>query len=163
MPADRPFVTIDPVPRARHPERRFRRAVGLVVAGVVASAGAAACGDIEDQSLCTAYGELLQTRAGIQELDPSAVTAGAAEEQAKDYLDAVLRLEETGDGRYGTALADLATAVNDVVLTLGSVQADEDYSTWAPLVEDDLEAIANAEVTLDESMQTQCPSTGEEG
>ena len=53
-------------------------------------------------------------------------------------------------------------AARDVVLTLDSVQDQADYSTWAPLVEDDLEAAADAAVTVEDAIEPQCPDLGGE-
>ena len=92
------------------------------------------------------------SRAQVASIDPadlSTTTAGDATEIAEDYLAGVRRLEQAADGRYGTQLDALETAVNDVLFTLESVQDDADFSTWGPLIEDDLELAEDAAVQVD--------------
>ena len=113
--------------------------------------------------MCTAYQEWLNARAAVREIDPEAATASEAAELAETYLESVQRLDETADGRFATELDALDFAVRDVLLTLESVQADEDYATWAPLVEDSLEDAANAAVSVQDAIEPQCPTQGGEG
>jgi hypothetical protein len=115
-----------------------------------------ACGTLEDASLCTAFDEFLGARADIQTIDPTEETAADAIEIAEDYLASVRRLEQAADGRYGQQIEDLETAVNDVLLTLESVQADAEYDTWSPLVEDDLELAADAAEVVEETIRPSC-------
>ena len=101
---------------------RRRRASAVMVALVVFVP--LACGEPKDASLCTAFDEFQDARAQVASIDPvalSSTTAAEAAEIAEAYLDGVRRLEQTGDGRYGTQLDALETAVNDVLLTLDSV------------------------------------------
>jgi hypothetical protein len=141
--------------------RRPRRVTALAVVLVVM--GTAACGDIEDESMCSVYGDFLDVRAELAEVDPEQETAADATELAEDYLDTVTRLQETADGRFGTELDRLESAVDDVLRTLDSLDDDADYATWAPLVEDSLENVADAAVSVEDAIEPQCPDTGDEG
>ena len=141
---------------ATHHRCRARRcrawAAMLALSGVVI----AACGDNEDASLCTAFSEFLDIRAEAQSIDPTAESATGATEIVEDYLAGVRRLEQAADGRYGQELDALETAVNDVLLTLESVPDDADFSTWGPLVEDDLELAADAAVQVEDVIEPSC-------
>jgi hypothetical protein len=139
---------------------RLLKSLGPVAAGLGLVVTTGACGDIEEQSMCTAYDDLLVSGAAIEDADLESLSAAEAEALGQDYLDSVRRLEETADDRHDVLLNNLEAVVRDVVLTLSSVQDDEDYSTWAPLVEDDLELAAEATVAVDEVMETQCPDSG---
>ena len=122
----------------------------------------AACGDIEDASLCTAFEEYLGVRAEVLalqaqlETDPSVATAEEATELAERYVDAVLRLEQTADGRYGQEIDTLEQAARAVLLTLTSVQDDADFDTWGPLIEDDLELAQDAAVSVVDAIGPSC-------
>lgn len=122
----------------------------------------AACGDIEDQSMCAVYEDFLADRAAVAALDLEETTASEAAEVAEDYLDTVRHLQEVADTRYGTLLYDLELAVADVLRTLESVPDDTDDSTWLPLVEDSVEDAADLAVGVVESIGVQCPQAGDE-
>ena len=139
---------------------RLLKGLGPAVAGLSLVVTTGGCGDIDDQSMCTAYDDFLRAAASVQDADVESLTADEAEALGQDYLDSVRRLEETADDRHDVLLNNLEAVVRDVVLTLSSVQDDEDYSTWAPLVEDDLELAAEATVAVDDVMETQCPDSG---
>ena len=117
-----------------------------------------ACGETKDASLCTAYDEFLNARTTMQAIDPTDQNAAQATDIAEDYLSAVHRLEQAADGRYGQKLETLDIAVNDVILTLSSVQDDADYTTWAPLVEDDLALAEDAAAQVVASIAPSCAS-----
>jgi hypothetical protein len=131
----------------------------LLVAAAIVPAG---CGDAEDASLCTAFAEFLDARAAIDAVDPASESAAGATEIAEDYLASVRRLEQANDGRYGQQIENLETAVNDVLLTLESVQDDADYSTWGPLVEDDIELATDAADEVQAAIEPSCnPDTSD--
>jgi len=140
-----------------------RRSPVLLCALGLVAVSLTACGDIEDQSMCTAYEEYLDARDAIQDVDPEDESAGEAAELVDRYLESVQRLDEAADGRFATELDALQLAVRDVLLTLESVQEDEDYSTWAPLVEDSLEVAADAAVSVMDAIDPECPTPGGEG
>jgi hypothetical protein len=125
--------------------------------------GAAACGDIEDQSLCQAFDEYLATAAVVQASDPAATSASEAADLAQEYLDRVQRLQEISDDQDSIALVTLEAAVNDIVVTLEAVPEDADDSTWEPLIDDSYDDAADAAVTVRDQLATQCPGSGEEG
>lgn len=132
-----------------------RRGVAVTLA-VAAAAIPLACGDTEELSLCDAYEDLVAAGASVTALDPTGLSARQAAEVVDDYLATVLHVQETADGRYSTELDALETAVDDVARTLASVQEDEDYETWAPLVEDDLEVARDAAVVVREAIDPSC-------
>jgi hypothetical protein len=113
------------------------------------------CGDIEDASLCTAYGEWLEAGTELRAVDPASQSAQGATEIVEDYLAAVRRLQEASDGRYTQQLSDLEALANDALLTLESIPDDAEYATWGPLVEEDRElaedAAAQVRIAIDPS------------
>jgi hypothetical protein len=122
----------------------------------------AACGDPEDASLCTAFAEWIDARAAINAIDPTSESAAGETEAVEDYLASVRRLRQVSDDRYEQEIETLEASVNDVLLTLESVQDDADYSTWAPLVEDDIELATEAADELHEAIDPSCnPDTSD--
>jgi len=112
--------------------------------------------------MCVVYEEFLGARDAVQDVDPETLTAADARELAEDYLDSVRHLQETADDRHDAFFETLEATVRDVVLTLDSVQDQADYSTWAPLVEDDLGNVADATVTIEDAIEPQCPDAGQD-
>ena len=141
-------------------DRSPRRMTAVTVTALLFMGALAACGRIEDQSMCSVYEDFLAARVTVQEIDPTAQTAGAAAEVVRDYLDAVNRLEETVDGRFGTELDTLEAAVDDILVTLDSVEPGEDYSTWAPLVEDSVNDATDAAVSVENADRAAVPAPG---
>lgn len=134
------------------------RPAALRLAGSVALmiVAIAACGDLEDASLCTAFDEWRDARAAVSAIDVTSETAAEAVEDVEDYLASVRRLDQAADGRYGQELADLEATINDGLSTLRSVQPDADYETWAPLVEDDRELAADAATQVEQAIAPSC-------
>jgi hypothetical protein len=116
----------------------------------------AACGDPEDASLCTAFDEWIDARADINAVDFTTESAEDAIDTVEDYLSSVQRLEHAADGRYGQQLDALESTVRAVILTLESVQDDADYSTWSPLVEDDIELATEAALQVEQLITPSC-------
>jgi hypothetical protein len=139
---------------------RLLKDLATVVAGLGLVVTTGACGDIEELSMCAGYDDLLRAGAAVQEADAESLTAAEAEALAQDYLDAVRRLEEMADERLDVQILNLEDAARDVVVTLASVRDDEDYSTWAPLIEEDLDRAADVSVAVEDVMETQCPDSG---
>ena len=115
-----------------------------------------ACGDQEDASLCTAFAEFLESRAAVRAIDPDDLNAAQAEEAAESYLDGVRRLRHAADDRYEQEIEALDAAGNDLLLTLASIPDDADVATWGPLVEDDLEAVADAATVVQNAIEPSC-------
>jgi hypothetical protein len=115
-----------------------------------------ACGDPKDASLCTAFGELVDARAAVQAIDPTLETAGRATDVTEDYLAGVRRLKQAADGRYGQELDALEIAVNELLVTLESIPDDAEYATWGPLVEDDLEMVADSATQVEDAIEPSC-------
>ena len=79
------------------------------------------------------------------------------------YYDTIRQLRETTDGRYSAAVDDLDVAVADALRTLESVDADADYTTWSPLVEDEFQVAREAADKVEELINPQCnPDQDEE-
>jgi hypothetical protein len=138
----------------------------IATAVLLAGTGLAACSDdvVKDQSLCTVYGEYLDGLAEIEALDPESLSAAAAEDLADDFVLSVQRVQHaTEDDRNNNGLLVLEAAARDLVRTLAAIPDDADFETWAPLVEDDLEAVRNAAVTVDHALEAECPEAGELG
>jgi hypothetical protein len=138
-----------------------RSSSGCRSAAVIAAAAAVAfalpaCGDQEDASLCTAFGEYLEARAQLQEIEPTNLNASQAADIAENALHGVRRLQESADGRYGQSLFELEAAVNDVLLTLESIPDDADVATWRPLVEDDVATAGDAATVVEDSIEPSC-------
>jgi hypothetical protein len=140
--------------------RRPRLAALAVLAVLVAAT--AACGEIEDQSMCGVYEDFLDERAVVADLDPEALSAQEAAEVAEGYRETVQRLQEVAE-RHLLELARLEESVSDVLRTLESVPDDADFAVWAPLVEDSLEDAADAAVTVEDIFEPQCPDADAEG
>ncbi len=139
----------------RRPARRRRASFALLaLVGLVPLA----CGEPKDASLCTAFAEFQDARTKIAAVDTNSTSAAEATTIAEDYLAGVRRLEQAADGRYGTELDTLETAANDVLFTLEGVQDDADFSTWGPLVKDDLELAEDAAVQVDRVISPSCTS-----
>ena len=115
-----------------------------------------ACGDQEDASLCTAYAEFLDARATVQAIDPDALDAEQAEDIAESYLDGVRRLRQVADDRFEHEIETLDAAVNDLLLTLAPIPDDADFATWSPLIEDDLQAAADAATVVQNAIEPSC-------
>jgi hypothetical protein len=140
----------------RHP-KRGRLPSWLIPSGLAVAVLLPACGDQEDASLCTAYGELLAARAEFEAtVDPTNLDAEQATEVTENALAGVRRLKQAADDRYGQELDALENAVNDVLLTLESIRDDADIATWGPLVEDDLETARDAAAQVEDAIDPSC-------
>jgi len=106
--------------------------------------------------LCTAYAELLDSRAAIAQIDPTNLDASEASDIAQRALDGVGRLRHAADDRYEQEIENLGAAVNDLRLTLSSIPDDADFATWGPLVEDDVEAVSDAAQVVEDAIEPSC-------
>jgi hypothetical protein len=147
---------ITPVAQITGRRANVGRCSSLLFAAVLACVVLPACGHRKDASLCTAYGEFLDARAQLQEIDPTSLNASQATDLAQNALDGVRRLQEAADGRYGQSLFELEAAVNDVLLSLASIPDDADVATWGPLVEDDIATAGDAATVVEEAIEPSC-------
>lgn len=136
--------------------RRGRRLLAVAAIGPVLLA---ACGELAERSLCTSYEQFLVSREVIRSVDAESATAAEATEEIEAFQSSISQLRENTDGRFRSAVDDLDAAVSDVLRTLDGVDPDEDYSTWAPLVADDLETAREAAAYVAELIAPQCAST----
>lgn len=114
------------------------------------------CGESEEQSTCNVYAEFLVARETIKAIIPTNPTAAESVDAVDDYLSIIQRLRET-DSRNSAAIDELEVAVQDGLRTLESFDDDDaEYSTWAPLVEDDLEQASKAGDRVVELLTPQC-------
>ncbi len=115
-----------------------------------------ACGDTDELAICPAYDDLVDARGAVQDLDFENSNAGETAAVVDEYLSSVHQLQAAADGRYGTVLDALEVAVNDLLVTLDSVQDDADYETWAPVVRDTAETAADAGVAAEQQIGASC-------
>lgn len=140
-----------------------QRIVMLLACTAAAITGLAACGDSDEQSMCVVFADFEAARAEVQAVDPESVAAAGAIDAIQEYYDTIRQLRETTDGRYSAAVDDLDVAVADALRTLESVDADADYTTWSPLVEDEFQVAREAADKVEELINPQCnPDQDEE-
>jgi hypothetical protein len=132
------------------------RRSSLLIPAAIAAFALPGCGDQEDASLCTAFGELLAARAAVAAIDPQNHDAEQAKDAVESYSAGVRRLRQAADDRYEQQLFGLEAAVDDVRLTLAPIPDDAEFATWSPLVEDDLEALADAATQVENAIEPSC-------
>jgi hypothetical protein len=115
-----------------------------------------ACGDSDDLALCPSYAQFELARDVLRTVDAESETAAEAIREIEAFQSSVRQLRENTDGRYRSSVDDLDVAISDVLRTLESVDADEEYSTWAPLVAEDVETAQNASARVSELIAPQC-------
>lgn len=113
-----------------------------------------ACGNIEEQSLCPAYAiYLTEVSAALESPVTDAATALTSIDKVRASLS---QLRTASDSRFVTAIDDLDETINDMQLTLESVESQTDYATWAPLVEDTRLDARDAQLRLSNLLDPQC-------
>ena len=113
--------------------------------------------------MCTVFADFEIARAEVQAVDPESVAAAGAIDAIQDYYDTIRQLRETTDDRFSVAVDDLDVAVADALRTLESVDGDADYTTWAPLVEDEFQVAREAADKVEDLINPQCnPDVDEE-
>lgn len=137
-------------------QRTVFRAIAGSLLLVSALSLVAACGDTKDASLCDAYQSYVATLAPVLAADPTGATAAAATNAVEDVLASVQQLRSTADGRHSDELTTLETSLDDLRATLESVEDTVDYDTWAPLVNDLIQDVVDATVTVDELIEPEC-------
>jgi hypothetical protein len=125
----------------------------------VAALGAAAlltgCRQSNDLSLCPAWETFANSAADITKDSTAAEWLVAVDEVLGD-LD---QLSEVADSRQVVAIDNVETALESLQGTLESVDADQPYTIWAPLVSDDFDAVADADQQLRDLIEPECPTT----
>lgn len=117
---------------------------------------AAACGDPEDQSLCTVYDSYLTSLGRLVALDPNAAPADALTEALEDTIRSVRHLGQVADSRYTDSISTLEVALEDVLRVVEVQDPDADPSTWRPLVEDSAEDVRDAAFHVSELIDPSC-------
>jgi hypothetical protein len=128
----------------------------LAAGGLAVVAGTAACGDLEEQSLCTVFADYVSAVASIDEVDLEQVSAGEAEDFVDDLIGTVRHLGDAADDRYSDQIEQLETALEDLLRVLEGVDEDADASTWQPLVEDSVEDAEQASARVIELIDPTC-------
>ncbi len=118
-----------------------------------------ACGETAELALCPSYAQFEVAREAIRSVDAESETATQAAVEIEAFQSSVHQLRENADGRYRSSVDDLDDAISDVLRTLEGVDADADYSIWAPLVADDIETAQNASARVSELIAPQCAPT----
>ncbi|MFM2077888.1 MAG: hypothetical protein RJA49_1778 [Actinomycetota bacterium] len=118
----------------------------------------ASCGKQAERSLCTVFAGFVESRVKVAAIDPAQTTAADAAKIAAEYEGAVAALQTVTDGRYGTAVNDLAAASADLRNTLESVAPDADFATWGPLATDELQAVRDASQNVESLIEPDCTS-----
>ena len=116
----------------------------------------AACGDTTDASMCDAYQRYIATLEPILEREPTGATAATATKAVEEVLASVQQLRAAADSRYADELNTLETSLDDLRATLESVEDTADYATWSPLVNDTVQDVVDAAVTVNERMAPEC-------
>ena len=142
------------VSRSARPAGRRMIGAAAMVPLVLAS-----CGESAERALCPSYEQFLVSREVIRSIDAESATAAEAVDEIEAFQSSVRQLRENTDGRFRSAVDDLDVAISDVLLTLTSVDPDADYSTWAPLVVDDVETAQEATAQVAELIAPQCAPT----
>lgn len=134
---------------------RIRNGVGAL--GVTCLiAGLVACGDIEDQSLCTVWANYEDAVASLEGLSIQGGTAGEAEALVEDVRGEVRHLDAVADTRYGQQLDELEESLDNLLRVLASVDDDADPSIWEPLVEDSVEDVRYDAAVVSELIEPAC-------
>ncbi len=144
--------------RAYSRGRSMRRGMAMFVVAAAAVTVPAACGKQADRSLCSVFEKYVEARVKVAAVDPANTTAADAAKIAEDYEAAVAELQTVTDGRYGTAVNDLLAASTDLRNTLESVAPDAEFSTWGPLVQDELDAVRDASQNVEDLIEPDCQS-----
>lgn len=125
---------------------------------VIALGGAAlsGCRNSTDLSLCPAWGFYVHTAEQIKVDRPSGGTAADWLVAVHEVLGDLDQLREVADSRHAGAIQDAETALETLQGTLESIEPDQRYELWAPLVEDDLDAALDADQQLHDLIGPEC-------
>lgn len=149
-------ITSGPAPH----ERTHRgRGGGLprVAAGVIAiCAVLSACVDHDQQALCPAFAEYVTIADEIRAADPTGATAQDVRDDVELVRAELAQLRAVADQRYRAPIDELDRLLADLGRTLNSLQDDDEYSTWEPLVDDTLDDVAIADARLRRAIDPAC-------
>jgi hypothetical protein len=131
----------------------------LCVAVIGGAAVLTGCRDSTDLSLCPAWGFYTHTAEQISKDRPTGGTAADWLVAVHEVLGDLDQLREVSDSRHTDAISTAETALEELQGTLESVEPDQEYSTWAPLVSDDIDAVLDADQRLRELIEPECATT----
>jgi hypothetical protein len=97
----------------------------------------AACGNIQERSLCRQYGDLQESVAAAANLDPATTTAEDVVSVVDDVLADLGQLQATSEGLYDTSISTLRTSLTELrqaAFDLG----EESFEVARPLLEGSL-------------------------
>lgn len=106
--------------------------------------------------MCPAYAEFVGVYEIVRTADPTGATAGEAAEAVGVAIDELQQLRAVADQRYAAPISALEDHLEDLGRTLGSLVDEDDYDTWAPLVEDTTDDVAIAYARLRRVMDPAC-------
>lgn len=118
-----------------------------------------ACRDSSDLSLCPAWGFYVHTFELIEQDRPSGGTAADWLVAVHEVLGDLDQLREVADSRHVSAIQDTETALETLQGTLQSIEPDQRYETWSPLVNDDIDAVLDADRQLRDLIGPECATT----
>ena len=115
----------------------------------------AACGNVEERSLCRQYEDLKDAVAEVETLDPETATAADALELVENVMVQLDQFQAEADGLYDQAVSNLnftLTELRQVTFDLG----DEGLEVAQPLMQESLDASVTAYNALKERLDVVC-------
>ncbi len=88
---------------------RFRAATRMAAALIAVAALLAACGNVEEQSMCRQWDDLQAAAADVQALDPETATAEDVEEIVDRALGELEQFSRAAEGLHDSAVSALRT------------------------------------------------------
>lgn len=134
-------------------------AAGAALIMVLGGASLSGCRNSTDLSLCPAWRIYDHTAEQIKADRPSGGTAADWLVAVHEVLGDLDQLREVADSRHVSAIQDTETALETLLGTLESIEPDQRYEIWAPLVEDDIDAVLDADQQLRELIAPECTPT----
>jgi hypothetical protein len=132
---------------------RLRRPLALLA---VLGIAMVACAEPEEQAMCPAYAQFVGVYEIVAASDPTGATAGDAAEAVEVAVGELRQLRAVADQRYSAPIDQLEALLDDLGRTLDSLVDEEDYDTWAPLVEDTTDDVEIAYARLRRVMDPAC-------
>jgi hypothetical protein len=115
----------------------------------------AACGNLQERSLCRQYEDLQESVETTRALDPATSTAEDIVSAVDDVLADLEQLQATSEGLYDTSISNLRFALTE--LRQGAFDlGDESFEVARPLLEDSLANSLTAYELLQERLDVVC-------
>jgi hypothetical protein len=126
-----------------------------VALAVLSLAIFAACGNVQERSLCRQYEDLQESVAAAANLDPATTTAEDVVSAVDDVLADLEQLQATSEGLYDTSISTLRTSLTELrqaAFDLG----DEAFEVARPLLDESLSASLTAYEALRGRLDVVC-------